>query len=74
MQDLWLAFMKDPIKGLPQQGWPAYAPGGNAIEFAWDGLVTQLIPTSDFEKNCAGEQAVQIPGAVPPDSNNFGVV
>lgn len=74
MQDLWLAFIRDPVKGLIAQGWPAYRPGGSAMEFAWEGLVTQLIATNEFEKNCEANTTTPIPGAVPPDSNNFGVV
>lgn len=76
MQDLWLAFMRDPVKGLPEQGWPAYVPGagGKAMEFAWEGLVTQLIPVEEFEDNCVNGTAVGAAGAVPVDSNNFGVV
>jgi hypothetical protein len=57
--------MRDPVGGLPTQGWNAYAPGGSAIEFAWGGQVTQYIALSEFDKNCQG--TTPIPGAVPPD-------
>jgi acetylcholinesterase len=71
MQDLWLAFIQDPVNGLPAQGWNVYVPGGNAIEFAWDGQVTQTIPLSEFDANCEGSPATTpIPGAVPPDHNS----
>ncbi|KAK0112909.1 hypothetical protein ONS95_014628 [Cadophora gregata] len=65
MQDLWLAFMKDPVNGLPSQGWQAYAPGGNALEFAWDSQVTPNIPLSEFAELCNGPTAIR--GAAPPD-------
>ena len=31
MQDLWLAFMHDPVNGLPAAGWPKHTPGGPGI-------------------------------------------
>tara|TARA_R110002060_G_scaffold60937_3_gene70518 strand:+ start:72 stop:476 length:405 start_codon:yes stop_codon:yes gene_type:complete len=65
MQDLWLAFMKDPVNGLPSQGWEAYSPGGNAIEFAWDNQVTQTILLSEFDELCNGTTPIR--GATPPD-------
>jgi len=65
MQDLWLAFMRDPVNGLPSQGWDAYVPGGNAIELAWNEKVTGSIALSKFDENCEG--TTPIPGAVPPD-------
>lgn len=73
MQDFWLAFLQDPVKGLPAQGWPAYAPGGNAMVFAWNGLVTQYIALSEFEKNCDNNTFAAVSGAVPPDSHNHGL-
>ena len=80
MQDLWLAFMRDPVKGLPAQGWPAYVEGGsargNAIEFAWEGVVERVISTGGFEANCEGVGLGLNgrEGAVPVDSRNLGVV
>ncbi|KAH7336152.1 Alpha/Beta hydrolase protein [Rhexocercosporidium sp. MPI-PUGE-AT-0058] len=65
MQDLWLAFMKDPVNGLPSQGWEAYKPEGNGIEFAWDNQVTQTIALSGFDDLCNGTTPIR--GAVPPD-------
>ncbi|KAH8810859.1 para-nitrobenzyl esterase [Xylogone sp. PMI_703] len=65
MQDLWLAFMEDPVRGLPKRGWSAYKPADNALEFAWDGKVTRQIPLKEFDKNCVDDVAV--PGAIPPD-------
>lgn len=74
MQDLWLAFMRDPKGGLPAQGWPAYTPDGNAMEFGWDGKLTDFISVAEFEKNCNSTTNAALPGAIPPDSNNFGVM
>jgi hypothetical protein len=65
MQDLWLAFMRDPVGGLPAPGWYAYVPGGDAIEFAWDGEVMGRIALREFDDNCEGTNPVA--GAVPPD-------
>lgn len=28
MQDTWMAFVKDPVKGLQKRGWPLYDPAG----------------------------------------------
>ncbi|KAF2668362.1 alpha/beta-hydrolase [Microthyrium microscopicum] len=38
MQDLWLAFLKDPEKGLPQAGWKSYNDG--AVELLGDSLAS----------------------------------
>lgn len=65
MQDLWLAFMQDPVNGLPSQGWNAYVPGGDAIEFAWEGQVTSMVPLKSFDDNCDGTTPVS--GAIPPN-------
>jgi hypothetical protein len=65
VQDLWLSFMRDPVNGLPEQGWDTYEPGGDAIEFAWNGEVTGSIALSKFDLNCEGTNPVA--GAVPPD-------
>lgn len=64
MQDLYLAFISDPVKGLPAQGWNTYEPGGNAVEFGKGGMVVQSIALSELGRVCNG--VVGIPGAVPP--------
>jgi hypothetical protein len=77
MQDLWLAFMRDPVNGLPQQGWNPYVPGdeGRAIEFAWDGEVQGFVGLDAFDENCEGSPATTpVVGAVPPDNTGVGVV
>ncbi|KAL3247864.1 hypothetical protein ABHI18_012275, partial [Aspergillus niger] len=53
-QDLYLAFMRDPVNGLPAMGWPAYHPDGYAMMFAANGTVTSLLPMSTLETPCAG--------------------
>lgn len=30
MQDTWMAFVKDPVKGLQKRGWPLYDPEGES--------------------------------------------
>ena len=41
MQDLWLAFAKDPEGGLPKEGWMPYSDNGEAEVFGRDGKVVQ---------------------------------
>jgi acetylcholinesterase len=74
MQDLWLAFMRDPINGLPNQGWNAYVSGkeGTAIEFAWDEKVEGKIALEEFDKVCEG--TIPVVGAMPPHNTGVGVV
>lgn len=66
MQDLWLAFMRDPINGPKDLGWPMYTPGGGGIEFAWDNMVDQVFDTGRFDTNCYTNWTA-IPGSTPPD-------
>jgi acetylcholinesterase len=50
MQDLWLAFLKDPEKGVGQMGWRSYNDG--AVEILGDsgaGKATQNVPTSEIK-------------------------
>ncbi|KAH8657042.1 Alpha/Beta hydrolase protein [Tricladium varicosporioides] len=71
MQDLWLAFMRNPVNGLPSQGWQAAVPGGEAIEFGWNEAVTSTIALSEFDDRCDGLNPV--PSAVPVDNPSLGV-
>jgi hypothetical protein len=64
MQDLWLAFISDPEKGLEAQGWSKYQPNGTAITFAEGGMVTGSIGVSELEVPCNGVNPV--PGALRP--------
>lgn len=66
MQDLWLAFMHDPLKGPVAQGWPEYMPAGEGIEFAWNEQVSQKINTSHFDEKCDSMWVAKA-GAIPVD-------
>ncbi len=57
MQDLWLAFARDPQHGLQKLGWPAASGGlanvsGNAVVFARDEKVLQMEDLSVIDANC----------------------
>lgn len=54
MQDFWLAFAEDPVKGLPDAGWEAYEPNGEAVLFGWEGKAVQPINEADLEAPCNG--------------------
>ena len=64
MQDFWLAFISDPMKGLPAQGWNAYEPGGTAVEFGKDRTLVGSIALSELESVCDG--AAPVPETIPP--------
>ena len=64
LQDYYLDFISDPVNGLQAVGWPEYKPGGQALEFANNGIVAQNISTDILEAPCNG--VVGKPGAVPP--------
>ena len=53
-QNLYVAFMNDPEDALPRLGWPAYRPGGHALEIAHNGKVTQLLNVDILECFCDG--------------------
>ncbi|KAE8845639.1 hypothetical protein P3342_005955 [Pyrenophora teres f. teres] len=61
VQDYYLAFAKDPVNGLPEMGWNAYKPSGEAVLIAYNGKVVQGIEQSALEKPCNG----QIPNGLP---------
>lgn len=52
-QDLYLAFMRDPINALPSLGWPSYSPDGYAKGFSADGKLSSLVPIPSLETDCA---------------------
>ena len=54
VQDYYLAFAKDPINGLPQMGWEAYEPSGEAVLIAYEGQVVQSVKESALEAPCDG--------------------
>lgn len=55
LQDLYLAFIQDPVNGLDAVGWPAYkAPGGDV--FQWldmsNNTLGHLRSLTEIEQNC----------------------
>jgi carboxylesterase type B len=66
MQDLWLAFMRDPYNGLQAQGWPAYTHRGKGIEIGFNGTVERLVNLGPFDDLCDSNW-VGKPGQVPID-------
>ena len=53
MEDLLLAFMKDPVNGPPSMGWKTYADGG-MLRFGADGKVVQNVSISAVDGACYG--------------------
>lgn len=55
-QDLYLAFMRDPMNGLPSMGWPRYATNGSFMMMGGNGSesVGSLIPAGYMEGLCVG--------------------
>ncbi|KAI1527174.1 PnbA Carboxylesterase type B [Pyrenophora tritici-repentis] len=64
VQDYYLAFAKDPVNGLPQMGWNAYTPSGEAVLIGYDGEIVQGIEESELEKPCDGVKPNGLP--IPP--------
>lgn len=54
MQDYWLAFAENPVKGLPDAGWEAYEPAGEAVLFGWENKAVQPIKEADLVAPCNG--------------------
>jgi carboxylesterase type B len=58
-QDLYLAFIRDPVNGLPAMGWPAFQPkGGNKTVMMFGGngseVVSELISNEYLTAPCMG--------------------
>ncbi|CZS96718.1 related to triacylglycerol lipase V precursor [Rhynchosporium agropyri] len=54
MQDAYLAFARDPVKGLEEVGWPVYeSKGGLVREFAEGGIAAKMVPLTEIEDGCA---------------------
>ncbi|EOA86135.1 uncharacterized protein SETTUDRAFT_39633 [Exserohilum turcica Et28A] len=66
MQDFYLAFAKDPVNGLPDMGWDAYEPEGEALLIAHGGQAIQKISQSKLESPCDGVK----PNGKPLPPNN----
>ncbi len=64
MQDLYLAFISDPWRGLPAHGWNAYKPDGSAVQFSKNRSLVGKIESSKLASACNG--IVPVSGAVPP--------
>lgn len=64
MQDYWLAFARDPTKGLPKLGWNSYNPEGKAVLIGYKDVVTQPIEESRLDGPCLG--GAPKPGGIPP--------
>ena len=65
MQDLYLAFISDPVDGLPARGWNAYETGGEAVEFGKGKTLVGKIGVDVLGSVCEG--AVGIAGAGSPE-------
>ncbi|KAH8725670.1 Alpha/Beta hydrolase protein [Phaeosphaeriaceae sp. PMI808] len=63
MQDYWLAFAEDPVKGLPKLGWKSYEGGaGEGVMFGADNQVVQQIAERRLDAPCNG----LTPNGLPP--------
>jgi hypothetical protein len=58
MQDMLLAFVKDPWNGPPAAGWPQYDPtdenGGILLRFGADGKAVQQVDGKTVQAVCYG--------------------
>lgn len=54
MQDYWLAFAEDPVRGLPALGWDGYAgrSDGESVLLGWKGKASQPISDRELESGC----------------------
>lgn len=52
MQDIWVAFASESGHGLECMGWQQFVPGGEAVEFAADDQVQQLISLAALDAMC----------------------
>lgn len=51
--DLWVAFISDPVNGLPRHGWPKYVPDTNTtIIFARGNRPTQIASLESLDSLC----------------------
>ena len=68
MQDYFLAFAEDPVRGLPAAGWHGYAgeSGGESALFGWKDSVVRPISDRELESGC--DEGVQNGGPNPPTS------
>lgn len=52
MQDLWLAFAKDPENGVPSRGWTPYSSNGSAVVFGKDNTLVQKESIATLDARC----------------------
>lgn len=59
MEDLLLAFIKDPYTGPPSMGWPQFDPsasnGGTILRFGAVGKVMQEVAANEMQAVCTGD-------------------
>lgn len=52
MQDLWVAFVSDPVRGLPKAGWEKYEGGKGSVWVFGDEVVVKKVPENEIEGVC----------------------
>lgn len=52
MQDLWLAFAKDPHNGFADSEWEPYSADGDVIVFGREGILTGQESVSQLDSGC----------------------
>lgn len=53
MQDLWLAFAKDPTSGLTAKGWPQLTTDGSLLALGVKDVLRQVKKISAVDQVCA---------------------
>jgi acetylcholinesterase len=68
MQDYFLAFAEDPVRGLPAAGWHGYSgdSGGQSALFGWKDSVVSPISDRELESGC--DEGISNWGPNPPTS------
>ena len=55
MQDLWLAFAKDPESGLLGLGWPKSSVNGSVMVLGEDGSLMHLESMGELDAGCSAK-------------------